>query len=213
MSLYAIKSSQDDRSPVSSGNESDDSSDFECHTATDGRIGTEKSCNLDSNLENKNNADVRIDEKKCFAQGMDQDMVTVGGGSRQNQCTTISTAPEKKFHPNPATESMFYSASALSNVPQDVLLQLIQSGHLQVHTEEGQARAVGGDNERSVDGSGHQYVAIPLSPSTMNLLQSTKPSLDDGSKKQSDNLDLGASTSSNQVIAPKQAVIVKQEFE
>ncbi|KAL9916350.1 serum response factor blistered [Glossina fuscipes fuscipes] len=195
----ADEDSKDDRSPVSSGNESDDSSEFECHTATDGRIGTDKSSNLDNNLENKNNADVSIDEKKCFGQGMDQDMVTVVGGSRQNQCTAISTAPEKKFNPNPATESMFYSASALSNVPQDVLLQLIQSGHLQVHTEE--------------DGSGHQYVAIPLSPSTMNLLQSAKPSLDDGSKKQNDNLDLGASTSSNQVITPKQAVIVKQEFE
>lgn len=37
-----------------------------------------------------------------------------------------------------STNSVIYPASALANIPQDVLLSLVQAGHLQIHLGEGE---------------------------------------------------------------------------
>lgn len=57
----------------------------------------------------------------------------------------------------------YATPTGLTGVPQDMLLKLIQSGHLQLHTEE--------------DGSGQQYISIPLTtnqPTTAQTLKSPK---------------------------------------
>ncbi|XP_055700556.1 serum response factor homolog [Phlebotomus papatasi] len=60
--------------------------------------------------------------------------------------------------------SVLYPAAALANLPQDVLLSLVQAGHLQFHSN---------------DDGGHQYITIPLTtagsaPPALTKLSSVK---------------------------------------
>lgn len=50
---------------------------------------------------------------------------------------TKNSPPVKRKSTDPK-HNIVYPSSVLSNVTQDVLLQLIEAGHLQVHTEEGE---------------------------------------------------------------------------
>ncbi|XP_037953698.1 serum response factor homolog [Teleopsis dalmanni] len=139
----AVKS--EDRSSVSSGNESDESSDIDSPILT--------------STNTKNSAVDKLPVDKSVATCSSAVQANINTAQRvqsKKSCCSMEVV-------NPQSDaSLLYPTSALSSVPQDVLLQLIQCGHLQLHTEE--------------DGSGHQYVAIPLTSSTANLLKASQSS-------------------------------------
>lgn len=117
------------RSPLSSGNESDESSDI------DGN-GIEKSCggnnvkrslvNQSTDIASNNCSDILNIKKNSFSK---ESALT----NQKNNSDNNSPAKKNKSQ----TLTKVCSPSDLSGIPQGVLLQLIESGHLQVHTEEG----------------------------------------------------------------------------
>lgn len=60
--------------------------------------------------------------------------------NNNNSSETIvgnSSRPQQDDARNINMNSVLYPAAALANIPQEVLLSLVQAGHLQVHQEEG----------------------------------------------------------------------------
>ena len=118
------------RSPLSSTNESDESSDVEGSGIV----------------------------KNCGGNNTKRPLVAQSTGVASNNCSGVFNIKKDSFpkdlaHTNLkfssesnsspmkktilSTSDKSYPSSDLSSVPQGVLLQLIESGHLQVHTEEG----------------------------------------------------------------------------
>ncbi|XP_059224663.1 serum response factor homolog isoform X1 [Stomoxys calcitrans] len=156
----ADEDSKEVRSPLSSINDTDDSSDVDgvgalTHEEAEGNVDKGIST-VDCNWETgqKYNPKVSIKQK---SQG--DSVVEIPDHKIKAQNTCQPNVADNRHRPN-SRDGLTCQPSVLPNVTQDVLLQLIESGHLQVHTEE--------------DGSGHQYVAIPLPTSTADLIHSRK---------------------------------------
>lgn len=122
---------------MSSINDSDDSSDIEgmgIIVNEDAAASTDKIAS-DGNLENSNK---HISKPTSTATKSLEDS---HGRSTVHDSKLEGTSPQsvlkaKKDHPI-ARDDVTYQSTVLPNVTQDVLFQLIESGHLQVHTEEG----------------------------------------------------------------------------
>uniref|UniRef100_A0A336MAA1 CSON014253 protein n=1 Tax=Culicoides sonorensis TaxID=179676 RepID=A0A336MAA1_CULSO len=68
-------------------------------------------------------------------------------GQSQKMDTSTIKIPTITATPTLSGNGVIYPAAALANLPQDVLVQLVQSGQLQIHTDAD---------------SGHQYITIPI---------------------------------------------------
>ncbi|XP_055923383.1 serum response factor homolog [Eupeodes corollae] len=161
----ADEDSKDDRSPMSSGNESDESSDVDSPgppslKATQTLL-TESPPTVSSdaplNSQNQTKLQVQQHQQQQQQQSVAASSSTVTTNNEPIYYDVFKPAPSASSASASSTSAsnqnqpsnIVYPASALANIPQEVLLGLIQSGHLQLHTEE--------------DGSGHQYITIPLS--------------------------------------------------
>ncbi|KAM7341627.1 serum response factor blistered isoform 2-T4 [Cochliomyia hominivorax] len=134
----ADEDSKEVRSPISSMNDSDESSDFD---------GT--GFNLNPNSFDAAAAEISTDIQLNIVENVYKDKEESFVKKQPNKDVERDVnlnAKAPNLHENSCVE--------ISNVPQNVLLQLIEAGHLKVHTEE--------------DGSGHQYVAIPIHTSTVD---------------------------------------------
>ena len=118
------------RSPLSSTNESDESSDIE-------GSGIVKNCGGNNNKRPLVAQSTGVASNNCsgvFNIKKDSFPKDLARTNLKYSSESISS-PIKKTIFNATDKG--YPASDLSSVPQGVLLQLIESGHLQVHTEEG----------------------------------------------------------------------------
>ncbi|CAD7012385.1 unnamed protein product [Ceratitis capitata] len=167
----------EDRTPLSSGNESDDSSDAESPgpaLQVAKNIALSETNTQDNHKSKQQGAPAGgASTSTAAASAMASISYAVAEDLTQN-----STAGEAKLKhsaqqvsqqdkqllltaPNTAECLTAYASSAgLTGLPQDVLLKLIQTGHLQLHTEE--------------DGSGQQYISIPLTTNPAQALNATK---------------------------------------
>lgn len=72
-------------------------------------------------------------------------LATSGGGTMDSNSLNRQLMQHHQSQHDPDTKglnnsmnSVIYPAAALANLPQEVLLGLVQAGHLQVHQEEGE---------------------------------------------------------------------------
>lgn len=76
--------------------------------------------------------------------GTNNHMVNSGGGGTMDANSLNRQLMQHHQHDpdtkglNNSMNSVIYPAAALANLPQEVLLGLVQAGHLQVHQEEGE---------------------------------------------------------------------------
>uniref|UniRef100_T1PH56 Serum response factor homolog n=1 Tax=Musca domestica TaxID=7370 RepID=T1PH56_MUSDO len=154
----ADEDSKEIRSPLSSINDSDDSSDVEGMgvTISEERTAITEKKKIDCLMKTVGDHKKNISAEPTCEENPNINTIQENFTNVTSQSDLYAT----KMTSTISKENLIYKKSVLNNVTQDVLLQLIESGHLQVHTEE--------------DGSGHQYVAIPLPPSTANLLHQSK---------------------------------------
>lgn len=118
--------SQDDRSPLSSGESGDESSGIE----SPGPIGSIPSAGGGS-------SSIQVNSSNSI------DMVRHQQDQHHQQ--QIHTPNATQSHDDSAAKginsnnmgSLLYPAAALANLPQEVLLSLVQGGHLQIHQEDG----------------------------------------------------------------------------
>uniref|UniRef100_A0A0K8U015 Serum response factor homolog n=1 Tax=Bactrocera latifrons TaxID=174628 RepID=A0A0K8U015_BACLA len=221
----ADEDSKEDRSPLSSGNESDDSSDAE--SPVPAQLQAVKNSAL---------TDARTqDNSKQQAAAVTVTPSTSGGASTSamtnknvayaiaEDLTHNATVAEPKLKHNTnivqqerqplSAECLtsYAAPSGLTGLPQDMLLKLIQSGHLQLHTEE--------------DGSGQQYISIPLTSNAAQTLKSPKePSTRTGNietakdmrmkdMKSAQSTAKAAPSNSNSGVAAIAGLPIKQELE
>ncbi|KAI8039920.1 hypothetical protein M5D96_007345 [Drosophila gunungcola] len=90
----------------------------------------------------------------------------------------------------PADSKYVYPAASFANIPQKMLRQLIQTGHLQLHAEE----------------DGNQYVTIPLSSTAANLIKSNKLQASGGSAS-------GGGSASKSDPSAEKPLTIKQEYD
>ncbi|KRF98577.1 uncharacterized protein Dwil_GK22205 [Drosophila willistoni] len=190
--------SADERSPTSSGNESDDSSDVEMPSEV-----TE----LDSSKAELNTVSAATATTAAAAAASTSTIVTGGGGvgaggskampalnhqTDQGPSSSKGCSGAAAVQPTAASSDSkyVYPAASFANIPPDMLRQLIQTGHLQVHAEE----------------DGNQYVTIPLSSSAASLIKGNKMAA--SSSTQSSN---PAQVKSEQVA--EKPLSIKQEYD
>jgi len=119
---------QDDRSPTSSGNESDDSSDVEM-PAEAAEVATKLPAS-----KTEVSAPPAASCSAATASSGHKTMPALNYQTDTNSGPSTSTAAGGG---GSADSKYVYSAASIANIPQKMLRQLIQSGHLQVHAEEG----------------------------------------------------------------------------
>ncbi|XP_037807854.1 serum response factor homolog [Lucilia sericata] len=144
------------RSPISSTNDSDESSDLEGIT----NVSSNNCLNTESAPEENI---INIDSSDCKSTSTDnkdnkKEMFYPTTFESKRICKYLQKGNLGNKNGLHSLETRIHQPTDNSNVPQNVLLQLIEAGHLEVHTEE--------------DGSGHQYVAIPIPPSTTDRVES-----------------------------------------
>ncbi|TDG42543.1 hypothetical protein AWZ03_011037 [Drosophila navojoa] len=140
----------DDRSPTSSGNESDDSSDVETPLSGDADAVSKTAAN-----ELKPEAAASVGGPKSMPASLIYQTETGASTS-----TAAATAASVVSTASPATaaapdRNYVYPATSFANIPPDMLRHLIQSGQLQIHAEE----------------DGNQYVTIPLSSTVASYIK------------------------------------------
>ncbi|XP_063702271.1 serum response factor homolog [Culicoides brevitarsis] len=150
----ADEDSKDERSGDSSGAESDDSSGAD----SPGPASLGPSQLTQSNLHSFNGSNNFVSSSSSNMPSLSMPSLQVttsaaaaatGSSSSATQkmdATTIKI-PTLTATPTLSGNGVIYPAAALANLPQDVLVQLVQSGQLQVHTDAD---------------SGNQYITIPI---------------------------------------------------
>ncbi|XP_055855632.1 serine/threonine-protein kinase 10 isoform X4 [Episyrphus balteatus] len=229
----ADEDSKDDRSPMSSGNESDESSDVDSPGPPSLKatqiLLTESPPAVNSDAPSSSQNQTKQQQNQVQQQQQQQQQQAANSSSTTTSTSTANNEPIYYDVFKPATSStststsanqnqnqasnIVYPASALANIPQEVLLGLIQSGHLQLHTEE--------------DGSGHQYITIPLSMaaaaatnnvgggSTQVTDLSSRASASRGENATSSSAAAAAATSSSSSLgasSSRDSIRVKKEF-
>lgn len=150
---------QDDRSPISSANESDESSDIDSpgpsllknqnqivldSTQFKNAPPTTVSTSLLTPTPSAANSQSQTSTKQQTLPETTAKNSTISSKMADGNILKSSTQTQKNMSsagstmgPSSSYNNVVYPAASLSSVPQEVLLQLIQSGHLQLHTEEG----------------------------------------------------------------------------
>lgn len=145
---------QEDRSPLSSGNESDDSSDAESpgpaqlqamrnSVLTDARTqdNSKKQGGAAAAAASISGTSTSAMTNKNIGYAIAEDLTqnTTVGETKLKHKTNIAQQERQERQAIATAECLtsYATPTGLTGVPQDMLLKLIQSGHLQLHTEEG----------------------------------------------------------------------------
>lgn len=126
---------QEIRSPLSSINDSDDSSDVEGMgvTISEERTAITEKKKIDCLMKTVGDHKKNISAEPTCEENPNINTIQENFTNVTSQSDLYAT----KMTSTISKENLIYKKSVLNNVTQDVLLQLIESGHLQVHTEEG----------------------------------------------------------------------------
>ncbi|XP_046812197.1 uncharacterized protein LOC124421298 [Lucilia cuprina] len=128
--IYVI---DEDRSPISSTNDSDESSDLE------GITNVNNNCLNTESVPEENI--INIDANGCKISSTSKDnnkeMVYPTSFEPKRICKSLHKGNFRNNNALYSLETRIHQLADKSNVPQNVLLQLIEAGHLEVHTEEG----------------------------------------------------------------------------
>ncbi|KAM8713217.1 hypothetical protein ACLKA7_013518 [Drosophila subpalustris] len=143
----------DDRSPTSSGNESDDSSDVEMPMPIDAeaaKSATQEFKSETATTSSSSSAAATAAASSAKPMPTALNYQTESGPSTSSAASVSATAAASS-----SDNKYVYPATSFANIPPDMLRQLIQSGQLQVHAEE----------------DGNQYVTIPLSSTVASYIK------------------------------------------
>ncbi|XP_017061915.1 serum response factor homolog [Drosophila ficusphila] len=179
----ADEDSKDDRSPTSSGNESDDSSDVEMPVEA-----AEAAAKLPASK-----TEAPPPPAASAAAAATSSAAASSSGSKAMPALNYQTennGPSTSAGGAPADSKYVYPAASIANIPQKMLRQLIQSGHLQLHAEE----------------DGNQYVTIPLSSTAANLIKSNKLSASGSGAS-------GSGTATKSDPQAEKPLTIKQEYD
>ncbi|EDV37478.1 uncharacterized protein Dana_GF11392 [Drosophila ananassae] len=194
----ADEDSKDERSPTSSGNESDDSSDVEMPGAEVIEVASSKAV---ATVASKTEV-APAPPAAAGSSGATATTSATGAGSKpmpalnyqtENGPSTSTGAAAGASGGGASADSKYvYPAASFANIPPKMLRQLIRTGHLQLHAEE----------------DGNQYVTIPLSSTAANLIKSNKLTTSSGTATGS-----GTSTASKTDPSAEQPLTIKQEYD
>lgn len=125
---------QDERLPTSSGNESDDSSDVEMPMSS-----ADVEAAAAAPQEQKTETAAAATTSSACAKPKPVS-ATLSYQTETGPSTSTAAAAAATATASAATDNKYiYPATSFANIPPDMLRQLIQSGQLQVHAEEGES--------------------------------------------------------------------------
>ncbi|KNC31485.1 hypothetical protein FF38_07395 [Lucilia cuprina] len=127
------KDVHEDRSPISSTNDSDESSDLE------GIPNVNNNCLNTESVPEENI--INIDANGCKTSSTvnkdnNKEMVYPTSFEPKRICKSLHKGNLRNNNALYSLQTRIHQPADKSNVPQNVLLQLIEAGHLEVHTEE-----------------------------------------------------------------------------
>lgn len=139
LSLFLFVLLQDERSPTSSGNESDDSSDVEIPMPTADVDAAAAATPQELKTEATAAATTTGTCPKPKQMSATLSYQTETGPSTSTAAAAAAGAGTAAAAGATATDNKYiYPATSFANIPPDMLRQLIQSGQLQLHAEEGE---------------------------------------------------------------------------
>lgn len=136
LTLFLFALLQDERSPTSSGNESDDSSDVEIPMPT---ADVDAATAAATPQELKTEATQATTSGACSKPKQMSATLSYQTETGPSTSTAAAAAGTAAAAGATATDNKYiYPATSFANIPPDMLRQLIQSGQLQLHAEEGE---------------------------------------------------------------------------